>query len=549
MSFIKTTITAAALLCLASAAQADNRFVLVVPLISSAEATKNIAVSLSPSSLPAATVGTAYRVDLAPLLQISGDPDALPSLARYTAKSPLPAGLALVGSSIIGTPTADGATSIRVVATYKTKTGEQSYELVVGLTVVLDHAVLPDSVVGIPMAPLTFSPLLQPVPAGSRVTWSIKAGSALPLGLSINSATGIVSGTPLAPFNGDVTLMATVNGSSGEQTFQFIARQITVVQAATTLPVGILNQPYTADLAQYTTVSGDDPANNFAIHYSPVSAIPAGLSLTVAGAVTGTPTAASSTGHALTVEANYRGVTHQQTFTLPVKVPIVLNGTVRQWADGTIAATCKDYITPAPGYAYSGAVGNGTYMINPGGTPFQVSCDMTTDGGGWTVFQRRQDGSVNFYQNRNSYVNGFGSLTGEHWLGLHQMVQLTATRRELRVDMRRYTGQTGFAKYASFGVTPYPDYAVALGAFTGGVTDPLTGIAGTRFTTYDYDVDTWPDNCAVSFKGGWWYLNCHSANPNGLYLNGPHASYADGIQWGGFTGNHESLTFIEMKVR
>jgi len=56
-------------------------------------------------------------------------------------------------------------------------------------------------------------------------------------------------------------------------------------------------------------------------------------------------------------------------------------------------------------------------------------------------------------------------------------------------------------------------------------------------------------SCAVSFKGGWWYTACHAANPNGLYLNGSHTSYADGVNWNPFRGLHYSLKRIEMKLR
>ena len=71
-----------------------------------------------------------------------------------------------------------------------------------------------------------------------------------------------------------------------------------------------------------------------------------------------------------------------------------------------------------------------------------------------------------------------------------------------------------------------------------------------QFSTKDNDNDLDGGlNCSQTYKGAWWYNACHASNLNGLYLNGSHSSYADGVQWYTFRGHHYSLKRTEMKVK
>ena len=84
----------------------------------------------------------------------------------------------------------------------------------------------------------------------------------------------------------------------------------------------------------------------------------------------------------------------------------------------------------------SGEKISGVYTIDPDGAgAFDVFCDQKTAGGGWTVFQKRLDGSVDFYRGWADYKRGFGNLNGEFWLGLDKIHRLTKTKNKLRVDL------------------------------------------------------------------------------------------------------------------
>ncbi|XP_013401135.1 fibrinogen C domain-containing protein 1-B-like [Lingula anatina] len=205
----------------------------------------------------------------------------------------------------------------------------------------------------------------------------------------------------------------------------------------------------------------------------------------------------------------------------------------------------------------NGAKLSGVYTIEPADDrgQFEVYCDMETDGGGWTVFQKRVDGSVDFYRGWQQYKLGFGNLNGEFWLGNDFINRLTSQERyELRVDLEDTSGIKKYALYDSFSITSErTGYQLSLGTYSGDAGDSLGvanyGSKGMKFSTKDMDNDVYSGNCATQFKGAWWYSNCHSANLNGLYHHGAHTTFADGINWKSFKGHHYSLKRTEMKIR
>ena len=197
---------------------------------------------------------------------------------------------------------------------------------------------------------------------------------------------------------------------------------------------------------------------------------------------------------------------------------------------------------------------SGVYIIRPDNLrPFDVYCDMETDGGGWAVFQFRMDGTQDFFLDWENYARGFGDLNGEFWLGLSKIHRLTANdSTELRVDLADFEGHKAYAKYSSFKVgASDTDYTMTVSGYSGDAGDSLGVHDGQRFSTKDQDNDVWPSNCAQTFMGAWWFKNCHASDLNGLYLSGHHSTSAIGVNWRGWpeSGFEYSLKITEMKVR
>ena len=180
-----------------------------------------------------------------------------------------------------------------------------------------------------------------------------------------------------------------------------------------------------------------------------------------------------------------------------------------------------------------------------------VSCDMVTDGGGWTVIQRRIDGSTDFYLGWDSYKQGFGSLTGNFWLGNDNIHRLTASGKNvLRVDLEDWNGTTVHVMYRTFALDDERNkYKLSVPSFSGSnqLRLGLTSENKMFFSTKDRNNFPWGDkNYAQQFQGGWWYTSSPSANLNGHYLGNLEGRH--GMFWL-FWRHKLSLKRSEMKIR
>ena len=164
------------------------------------------------------------------------------------------------------------------------------------------------------------------------------------------------------------------------------------------------------------------------------------------------------------------------------------------------------------------------------------------------MFQRRQDGSVDFYRGWNDYKSGFGQLTAEFWLGNDKIHRLTASRpSSLRVELEDWSRSRVYAKYGRFNVgDEQVKYRLEVGSYSGTAGESLAYQNNMAFSTKDIDYDRYSGNCAVSFTGAWWYNSCVDSNLNGKYL-GDKRDHR-GVRWEAFRSTL-SLKFTEMKLR
>ncbi|XP_077414784.1 angiopoietin-related protein 6 isoform X1 [Vanacampus margaritifer] len=203
----------------------------------------------------------------------------------------------------------------------------------------------------------------------------------------------------------------------------------------------------------------------------------------------------------------------------------------------------------------SGETTSGIYLLRlqNANRLLQAWCEQNHAQGGWTVIQRRQDGSVNFFRTWEQYKQGFGNLDGEYWLGLEHLYWLAKQAKyKLRVVLDDWQGRQVFAEYDSFRLEPESDwYRLRLGQYRGNAGDSLSWHNNKAFTTLDRDKDGYTGNCAHYQKGGWWYHMCAHSNLNGVWYRGGHyrSRYQDGVYWAEFHGGSYSLKRVLMMVK
>ncbi|XP_026578279.1 angiopoietin-related protein 4 [Pseudonaja textilis] len=197
---------------------------------------------------------------------------------------------------------------------------------------------------------------------------------------------------------------------------------------------------------------------------------------------------------------------------------------------------------------------SGVFEIQPPGAPaFKVFCDL--EDGGWTVIQRRLDGSVDFDRLWDAYKEGFGNLTGDFWLGLEKMHRMVKEEHfQLLVELQDWEGNSQKAHFLFRLGGEETAYTLSLlGAIRGELESAMGDFPQLPFSTRDRDHDLKGDtNCAKHLSGGWWFSYCGHVNLNGKYFQSiPRQRHErkQGIFWKTWRGRYYPLRSATMKIR
>ncbi|KAJ8342777.1 hypothetical protein SKAU_G00327050 [Synaphobranchus kaupii] len=216
---------------------------------------------------------------------------------------------------------------------------------------------------------------------------------------------------------------------------------------------------------------------------------------------------------------------------------------------------------------------SGIYIIQPEDTDyaFEAFCEMDYMGGGWTVIQRRTDGLTDFKRVWIDYVDGFGHLPGEHWLGLRKVFSIVNqknTHFQLHIALVSQDDTTAYASYDNFRIDDETKFfTIHLGRYAGSAGDAFRGYSQEQnqdtapFSTSDVDNDGCIPLC--TFEGqamescsirqnhtGWWFNQCGLSNLNGSPLDSDLSSQPH-IHWDTWTQNGVAVKIkaVTMKIK
>ncbi|WP_258080614.1 putative Ig domain-containing protein, partial [Xanthomonas arboricola] len=311
-------------------------------------------VVIAPTTLPAATRGTAYSQTLS----------ASGGTAPYTyalASGTLPAGITLASNGTLsGTATVEGSFNVTVTATdANTFTATQAY----ALTVAGPNLALPASTLPAGTAGQAYSAAITPATGGTApYRYALTAG-ALPNGVIVDAATGRLSGTPTLSGTFNFTLTATDSTPSpsvqASQNYSVTIAAATLVLAQPTLPPAVRGSAYN----QVLTASGGVAPYRYSIGSG---TLPAGLTLASDGTLSGTPTTQGTSSFTIAVaDAGNASATQAYSFTVSDAAPVAVADVAATMSDAavTVAVTAND-TGNITAIAIAAAPTNGTAVVN-----------------------------------------------------------------------------------------------------------------------------------------------------------------------------------------
>ena len=427
-------------------------FTIQVADVNRAAATKpftlivNSALTITNASpLPQGTVGVSY----ADTLTVTG---GTTPITWTVSAGALPAGLSLNSGTgqISGTPTKSGTASFSVEAADITGANTvKAFAVTINPTLtIITASPLPSGNVGV-----GYSRTLAAAGGIGPYTWAL-SGGALPAGLSLNSATGLISGTPAAAgtanFVVEVTDTETLHATAS---FSVTIIASLVITTTSPLPAGTVSAPYNRAL----TATGGVPPYTWSLT---AGSLPAGLALnSSSGLISGTPTASGTTSFTAEV-TDSAGTTATAPLAITINAPLAITTTALP--TGTVGTAYSQTI------GVSGGTAPYTYALSSGVLPGGLSLSST---GGQITGKPTTAGSWSF----TIQVTDASRLTASQQFSLTISAGVTITSTSPLTNGTT-TASYSFTFQASGGVQPYT-WAVSSGALPKGITlNSATGV-------------------------------------------------------------------------